>query len=135
MAQVTKRELPGHSLPYQVASTINPRKAVRLGGTSAVLALPVGSNNLEPVMFSGEATTTVGEIINVFEPGNIIKAVAAASLGAAARVLVGSTNGDMIPVVAASVFAASGHWEVGRSESAAAAGEVFALYFDPRKAA
>lgn len=133
MANVTKRELPGHTNSYPVASTVDARRPVRIVGTSGPLVVPVGSNNLEPMAFSGDGAATQGENHTFYERGNIIKAVAAASLGVG-RVLVGSTNGALIPVVAASVFSASGHWEVGRAESPAAAGEVFSLYFDPRKA-
>jgi hypothetical protein len=71
--------------------------------------------------------------VTIYEDANIVKAVAAASVGAGVEVMVGSSNGALYDSTA-SLFAASGHWAVGLSLTAANAGEVFALEIKVRKA-
>lgn len=129
MAYVLHR--PGHQLPVNVASAVNPRQPVQLLGTSALICGPVATSNVEPFGYAGEATAAVGETLTVYEALNIVKAVAAASLGVNAAVTVASTNGALGPAV----IVASGHYEHGKSLTPAAAGEVFSLYVRPRKAA
>lgn len=129
---------PGHQETFNSAgSIINPRQPVRLGGTSALLAMPAASMNVEPVGVNGAATvgnpSVVNESFTVYEELNIVKAIAGASVGVDAEMAVGSSNGTLWPVAAASLFAASGHFTVGKSRTPAAAGEVFSLYVKPRK--
>lgn len=129
----------GHQQPIVAGSPINPRVPVQLGGTSGLLAFPAGSMNVRPFGMNGAASAgnpsaaLPGETFTVYEELNIVKAKAGASLGAGAEVAVGSDNGTFWPVAAASLFAASGHWTVGLSQTAAAANETFALYIKPRK--
>lgn len=131
---------PGHQLPVVAGSPINPRTVVQLGGTSGLLAFPAGSMNVRPFGVNGAATQGLasvslpGEVFTVYEELNIVKAKAGASLGAGAEVAVGSDNGTLWPVAAASLFAASGHWAVGIAMSPAGAGETFSVYVKPRKA-
>lgn len=119
-----------HNLPVIAATDISPRQFLTPGGTSVLLAIPAGSNNVRPHWFAGQGTTASGAAIPCQEPGQIVKVLAAASLGAGAEVSIGSTNGGLTP---GALIAASGHWAVGISLSPAAAGELFAVDIRPRK--
>lgn len=122
---------PGLSQSHPAATPVNPRQPVRLVGTTTLKVAPVPSANVEPNGFTGQPSYAAEEAVNVFERSNVVKAVAGASLGVNARVMVGSINGVLVP----DPIAASGHWTVGYSQtSAAAAGEVFSLFVDPREA-
>lgn len=132
--------VPGHTKSYPAASVILPRQAVTKAGTSVLFLLPAGTNSLRPAGLIGPATVGAsglndGEQVAVYEHQNIVKAIAGASFGVGQEMFVGSSNGVLMPALAASLFSASGHWVVGTSETAAAAaGEVFSLYVAPRKA-
>jgi hypothetical protein len=131
-----EKHLPKHQFPAIAASLILPYQTVRQAGTTSTFALPVATNSQEPWGPNGAATAGASglnqrEMITVYEPGNICKGVAAASLGANTDVEVGSTNGALQP---AQMITASGHWRVGKSLTPAAAGEVFSYYVNPRKA-
>lgn len=144
---------PNFQLPVRPASTIIPRTLVKLVGTSGLLVLPVASSNDRPFGITGEATSPLGvgdgrSALNLVpaeirEEGNIVKAIAGASLGAGAEVTV-ATIGVCTAVQGASAVAtvpqlgplsaASGtfQWAAGISLDAAPAGSLFTLYLKPR---
>lgn len=132
--------VPQHTKSYLAASAILPRQAVKKAGTSVLFVLPAGTCADRPFGLIGPATVGAsglndGEQVAVYHDQNIVKAIAGASFGVGQEMMVGSTNGILMPALAASLFAASGHWTVGTSETpAAAANEVFSLYVQPRKA-
>lgn len=121
-----------HNVPLRAAGTIAQYRPVKLSPTAA-----------ETVQIAGTAADRVfgfvagpvnnGEQVAVREEGNYVKAVAAASLGANTEVIVGSSDGSLI--AASTAITASGHWVVGISIGAAAAGGVFTCYIKPRKVA
>lgn len=121
---------PGLQLPVKAATTLAPRTPVRYAGTSGLLAVPVGTCNLEIDGYTGAGTTASGAIAAIYETGNVVKAVAAASLGAGAQVTVGSDNSRLIPFTGAS---GTVKWVHGKALSPAADGEVFALFVRPRQ--
>lgn len=112
------------------ASALVPRTPVKMGGTSALLWLPVGSWNEEPHGVTGAATHSVGEVPAVYFSQNVVKCRAGASIGAAAAAGVGSTNGVVAPVAGAS---GSVRWQLGHTVTAAAAGEVVSIFINPRQ--
>lgn len=124
-----------HNLPVQVSTDVGPRQFLTPGGTSVLLAVPVGTNSARPYWHSGLGTTASGAQLPADEPNQIVKAVAGASCGVGVEVFIGSSNGILMPAVVASLFSASGHWITGVTMSpAAAAGEIFSIDFRPRKA-
>lgn len=130
----------GLTQSFPAASAVLPRQPVKLAGTVTPFFLPAGTAADRPFGVNGPATCgasglTDAEQLTAYEEGNVVKALAGASMGAGVEVMVGSTNGILMPALAASLFAASGHWVVGFTQTAAAAaGEVISLYVKPRKA-
>lgn len=127
---------PGLQRAIKAASAILPRQAVCLGGSSALHALPCATNSQRPFGLNGNATggasgLNAEQAIVVYERQNYVKAIAAASVGVGAEVEVASSNGALGP---AQMITASGHWAVGISQTPAAAGEVFTVLIEPRKA-
>ncbi len=130
---------PGHSQGFPAASVVLPFTPVKAVGTSVPFILPCATSADKP---RGMVTSTYGasglaqaEVALVYEELNIIPAIAGASVGVFTEMVVGSSNGALVPVSAASpLIAASGHWVVGESQTAAGAGEFFSLYVKPRKA-
>jgi hypothetical protein len=119
----------GEGFPAFAASNIAAKRPVTFVGGDRQVTL-CASNNLEPLGFTHDAAATQGDAIAVHERGAIVKAVAAASLGAAADVGVASTNGAIGPVSGASGIT---RWRVGKSAEAAAAGETFSVYVSPHQ--
>lgn len=119
-----------HTLPIQTLVDLNPRTPVKLAGTSGLLVTAAASANDEVFGFTNAATYLAGEIAAVYFSQNIVKARAGASVGAGAGLIVGSSNGVVIP----GGVAASGHFLAGQSMSAAAAGEIVSVFVNPRKA-
>lgn len=113
----------------QAASLINPMSVVSLD-TVADQVVPIATNNVRPLGVVGDASVAQGEAITVYGQHNIVKVKACASLGAGAEVGVGSTNGQLNAIAAASGVT---RWAVGQSLSAAGAGEVFSLLVHPRQ--
>ncbi len=114
----------------KAASTILPRQPVRVSA-SALAVLPAGTAAHRPLGIV-EATVPATEAGAVFGDDCVTKAVAGASLGFGAEVMVGSDNGALIPAAAA----ASGqvaHWAVGVSRDAAVAADLFSVYVKPRQ--
>jgi hypothetical protein len=125
----------GFQQALKAASQLLPRTTVRLAGSNALFVLPCASWNQRPFGVTANATHGASglasdDAVTVYEEGNVVKAVAAASLGVGVEVAVGSTNGRLVPLAAASGTPA---WAVGISESPAGDGEVFSLYVKPRQ--
>ena len=125
---------PGFQFSVLAASAINPYTTVRLVGTDKPLAISCGSINVEPFGLIGAGTAGASgldqaEFVTVYEAGNIVKALCAASVGAGAVVGVASDNGGLGPVAQAS---GTLKWAVGVALSPAAAGETFACKVHPR---
>lgn len=74
------------------------------------------------------ASALLGEGVTVFGQGNYCKAIAAASMGAGANVGVVGATRSLGLVTGASGVA---NWRVGRTVTAAAAGEVVTIYVNP----
>lgn len=133
---------PDEQLPIPAASTIPPRTFVKLAGSSALAVLPVGSVNDRPFGNTQEATAARGEAAAIFLESNIVKCIAAASVGAGAEVMVASIgvasgaqrNAIATTTLLGPLVIASGtlKWAVGISMTPAAAGEVFSVYIKPR---
>lgn len=112
--------------PGLAASAIQDRQLVYITTGERAVA-PCASGGQEPHGIEGRgASAAQGEGVTIFGDGNYAKAIAAASLGAAANVgCVGATRSLGI--------VASGAWRAGKSVTAAAAGEVFTFYVNPRQ--
>ncbi len=93
--------------------------------------LAVATVNVEPIGLTRSVASSAGDAVTVYDDDHIVKAVAAASLGAGADIGVASTNGALGAVTAG----ASGvvKWRLGKSVTAAAAGETFSLSIKPRQ--
>lgn len=125
---------PGFQQSILAASAINPYSPVKLVGTDQPLAIPAATSTDEIFGFNGVGTAgasgvNAAEMVTLYEEGNYVKAIAAASLGAHTDVGIASTNGALGPVVRASGVAG---FRVGKSMTPAAAGEVFTCYVKPK---
>lgn len=120
------------SLPYtlhryqlqenqKVASNVLAKTPVRIVGSSLPLVIPCGTNAVDAAGFV-DAAATVGEQVTIYKDTNVVKAVAAASLGVGVAVGVASDNGALSPAAVA-----SGRFQVGISKTPAAAGETFSV--------
>lgn len=109
---------------FKVASVVLPYQPVRLSASVAGAVIPCGTWNLEAQGLTGNATGAVGDAITVYGRESIVEAVAGASVGPGADVGVGSTNGVLAPVAAASGVV---RYRVGKSLEGAAAGEKFSV--------
>lgn len=125
-----ERILHAHQRPVKAATTLIPNIPLVLGGSSALLAIPAGSNNSDIFGWNGAATVASGAFCTVLEDQNVVKAVACASLGAGAVVDIGSTTGRLRPAAGAS---GAPRYEVGVSETPAADGETFSVRIRPRR--
>lgn len=144
---------PNFQLPVKPASSIAPRAVVKLVGTSALFCLPVTAVTDRPFGVIGEATAPVGvgdgrSALSVLpaevrEEGNIVKAIAGASLGAGAEVALatigvctGVQGGSSVATVTQlgplAVASGTPQWAVGIALDAAPAGSLFTLYVKPR---
>ena len=117
-----------NALPFTAASALTPRAPVRLSASVARAVIPAATNNVEIQGFIGAASAGVGVGVTVYGQDSIVEAIAVASIGPGAAVGIGSTNGALGPVAAASGVA---RYAVGRSIEGAAAGEIFSLYVSP----
>lgn len=125
-----ERILDAHQRNVTAATLLVPNTPITLGGTTGLLAIPAGSNNIDVFGITDAATYAAGKKVTVYEDQNVVKARACASLGAGAVVDVGSTNGRLRPAQGASGAA---RYEVGIAESAAADGEFFSVRIRPRR--
>jgi hypothetical protein len=127
--------------PLRAASAIAQYVPVRLvgdqvtpGSALSETVVRAGSSN-EDVLGMTEATVASpgGEVQVTFF--GITKGVAGASLGAGARLQVGSTNGILIPFIPTGAAASgpSRSYVVGRSLRNAVVGDIFSFVVDPEQ--
>lgn len=114
--------------PFKAASAIAARKPVKLDTVADQVVL-AATNNVRPLGFV-TASAGRGEGLSVFTDSNVVKAIAAASVGVGVEVAVASTNGDLGPLTTASGV---GVWAVGLSLSPAQAGETFSVLIRARQ--
>lgn len=120
----------GIILPCFAATQLGERVPVKLvEGATARIVAPVASLNEETIGFT-QTVASPGCPVEVQSYGNVVKAVAAASVGAGAEVALGSPNGALGPVAGASGVT---KYSSGRSLSAAAGAEVFSVFVHPRR--
>jgi len=124
-------ELHRGGYPGIVASAVTPRSAVIVvGGDTQRSFGPALDNTVEPhgIIDQVVASGLPGESITVYEPGDVVKVTAAASLGSGTDV--GVASGGFSPISGASGIT---RWRSGKSHTAAAAGETFSVYVSPRQ--
>ena len=117
-------------LPFTNASAISGPVPVRLNPSAARSVLIAATNNVEIQGFVSDATYIAGEAVTVYGEGDVVEAIAGASLGVGVDIAVASTNGAVGPAAGASGVVKH---RVGRSLEAAAAGEKFSLYVKPQQ--
>lgn len=118
----------GHKESLTSASAIADKRPVKLDTVESQVVLCATSGH-EPLGFT-IASAAQGGALAVHGRDNVVKAVAAASLGYGAKVGVASTNGALGPVAAASGVVT---WAVGEARGPAAAGETFSVRVNPEK--
>jgi len=119
------------SIPLIAASACGPMAPVRLSASQADTFVPMASAGEGRPFGITAASCNQGYRVAVYEEGNYLKAVAAASLGPGTPVIVGSPNGALAP--ASQAIVGSNHWEVGIAMNGAAAGNFFTVFVKPRK--
>jgi hypothetical protein len=135
-------KIENFNLPLRAASAIGQYMPVRFvgdgvtpGSALSETVVRAGSIN-EDVLGMTLATVAAGQEVAVAFIGES-KGIAGASLGAGARLAVGSTNGVLIPILPsggpATVNAIVLRFTVGRSLRNAAAGDIFAFVLDPQQ--
>lgn len=123
-------EIHSNPLPGIAATVIADRVAVRvIAGATQRAVGPVASTNQEPFGVVDAGATSLAPV-TVHGDQSYVKAVAVASLGVGADVGHASANGALGPVAGAS---GSNVWRVGIAQEAAAAGEVFTVFVNPRQ--
>lgn len=127
------------ALTYKAASLVGAHLPVFQNTASSRdgVAVPAASTNQDVIGLTRATGASVGNSLAVIVFGNA-KARAGASLGAGALVGLASTNGALGPLAAAPTHIASGgslqpRFIVGRSKEAAAAGDLFTVFVNPRE--
>jgi hypothetical protein len=115
-------------LPFTNASAISGPIPVRLNPSANRSVVAAATNNVEIQGFVSDASYAAGEAVTVYGDGDVVEAIAGASLGAGADIGIASTNGALGPVAGASGTA---RYRVGRSLESAAAGERFSVLVKP----
>jgi hypothetical protein len=110
-------------------AAISPFQSVALDSSGGGDVVAIATNNVRPLGVT-IATVTASQAAAVYAHDNVVKAIAAASLGVGAEVGVASTNGNFGPITGASGVT---KWATGRALTAAAAGERFSLLVQPRQ--
>lgn len=116
--------------PGIAASAINVEAAVGIASGVDRSFSPIATANVRPFGIALATAVNAGDGLTILDEGNVAIVTAAASLGRGAEIGVASTNGALGPVAAASGLAV---YSAGQSLSAAAAGEEFSLYVNPRQ--
>lgn len=118
-------ELHHTPFPGIAAGTIAAGAAVNLGTTDrAVTTVASATDEVFGVTHVGVAT---GEAVAIHGPGEVVKAIAAASIAGGAEVSYSPASGGYFPGIAA-----SGHSAAGANVSGAVVpGDEFALYIRP----
>jgi hypothetical protein len=124
-------ELHRSGFPAKAASALSVNQVVSVDvGDTQRQVLPVSTANVEPLGVALASAALPGQNVTVLDRGNVVKVLAAASLGAGADVgVVGATTSLGRPASASGAVV----WVVGKSMTAAAAGEVFSFYVHPRQ--
>lgn len=126
-------EILDDPFPGIAASAIADRQVVTLNTGAvdrSVLPCSGATNQVPHGIECRGATALQGEGVTIADRGNYAKAVAAASLGAGVEIaVVGATRSLGLAAGASG----STRYSVGQSMNAAAAGEVFTLYVNPRQ--
>lgn len=125
-------ELHRNGFPGKAASAMAALQVVSQDtGDTQRSVLAVATFNVEPLGITLATAANAGDAVTVFDRGNVVKTLAAASLGAGADVgVVGATTSLGLCAAGASGVL---KWSVGKSMTAAAAGEVFSFYVNPRQ--
>lgn len=129
-------------LPVKAASAIAQFAPVSFLPAGSALSEVVYRTGSLIEMSIGLAFATVaspGDPVTLIHPGEVGKGIAGASLGAGAPLVVGSTNGILIPQLASGLSTALGsalgalaaRWSVGIAVKNAAAGDIFPVYVKP----
>jgi hypothetical protein len=122
-------ELHRHGFPGIAASDITPGAVLKLAAGSVERGVcPVGSTGDGPVVGVAFASAARTEGVTVHTQGDVVKAIARASVGVAGEVNIASTG--LGPVAAAS---GSARYSVGQAISAAAPGEYFSVFVSPKQ--
>lgn len=119
----------GFVLAAKAASAISDRQPVQVDTAADGQVVLAATHNVEPFAFT-DASAVQGGAVTVYGEGCVVRAIAAASLGAGANVGIGSTNGRLAPVSGASGVT---RFRAGKSLENAADGDSFALYISPRQ--
>jgi hypothetical protein len=124
--------------PVKAASAIAQYVPVTfLAGASALSETVQRTGSFNELSFGVTLATVAspGDPVSIAMPGEVVKGIAGASLGAGALVAVGSTNGILIPQIAsggpASANLVAVRWGVGIAVKNAAAGDYFPVYLNP----
>jgi hypothetical protein len=118
------------SFPGIAASAIAAGQPVTLASGGDRHVAPIATANVQPLGVALASAVNPGEGVAVLDRGNTEIVIAAASLGRGAEIGVLAGTTSFGPVSAAS---GSAVFSVGQSVSAAAAGEEFSLYINPRQ--
>lgn len=115
-----------NQFPGLAASVIQDKQVVTLT-TGERGVCPAAAATTEPHGIT-VASALLGEAVTVYAQGNYCKAIAAASMGAGANVgVIGATRSLGLSAGASGVA----NWRVGKTVTAAAAGEVVTIYVNP----
>jgi hypothetical protein len=120
---------PGLSGIAASAMAANTVVGYDTGDTQAQF-VAIATVNVEPAGITRNVASNAGDPITVYDHSHVCRVTAIASLGAGADIGVASTNGALGAITGAS---GSVKWALGKSLTAAAAGEVFSLSIRPRQ--
>jgi hypothetical protein len=131
---------PGKGEPFKAASVIAafvPVSFLPAGSSLDETVVRTGSYNEFSVGFTQATVASAGDPAMVVMDGRA-KGIAGASLGAGAPLVVGSTNGILIPLLPSGLSTALGsaigaaglRYQVGRAATNAVAGDVFTVIVD-----
>jgi hypothetical protein len=129
---------------FKAASPINPKTIVTLVAGKDSQVAPLTNASQRPYGSVQATGATPGAGVAVYEAPSIVKAIAAASLGAGAEVSlasIGVASGAQFNQIATTTLlgpasvGASGaaEWAVGIAVSSAQAGEIFSVKLEPRQ--
>lgn len=125
------RELHRHAISAKAASAMSVGQVVGYDvADTSFQVVPLATINVEPLGIALASVSNPGDAVTIIDRGNVIKVQAAASLGAGADIgVVGATTSLGLAAAASGVA----KWAVGKSLSAAAAGETFSLHVNPKQ--
>lgn len=119
-------------VPLKAASAMRayvPITFLPAGSSLSETVIAAGSLNDFQFGLSAATVASPGDPITWFQPGDVGKGIAGASLGAGALVGIGSTNGILIPVTpSAAATAMALRWTVGIALKNAAAGDLMPVF-------